>query len=332
MLKNNQENNLDFLSNFGQKGLLKINEGSIRRVSLLDYFLSIRPQFIFTSFVCWLIGVGYAFYKGTDNYFNAILALIAALFFHATVNAFNELFDYLRGNDTPEYSTDYSGGGGYLVKGIISPFEMANISIVLLIISLLISVYFVINYPIVIIPGIIGLAMILLYTPFLKPKGFGEIAVILGFASITLGSYIVSFDNNIVNNYLTLDVVFILLVAGFWESSVLLINEFPDYENDKKVNTLNWVVRFGRKNAAIIFLIENIIIYLSIALAIIFKYFPVYSLLSFLGLFISINNFIKSYNYKNLINHMKPMEYQVKLGYFLSFSLVFSFLLDKFIK
>lgn len=332
MLKNGQENNVGVLSNFEQKDLLKISKESSRKISWWDYFLSIRPQFIFTSFVCWLIGVGYAFYKGADNYINAILALIAALFFHATVNAFNELFDYLRGNDTPEYSTDYSGGGGYLVKGIISPFEMANISIILLIISLLISVYFIINYPLVIIPGIVGLAMILLYTPFLKPKGFGEIAMILGFASTTFGSYIVSFDNNIVNNYLTLDVVFILLVAGFWKSSVLLINEFPDYENDRKVNTLNWVVRFGRKNAAIIFLIENIIIYLSIALAVIFKYFPVYSLLAFLGLLISINNFIKSYNYKDLINHIKPMEYQVKLGYFLSFSLVFSFLLDKIIK
>lgn len=332
MLKNSQENNLGIVNNFKRKDSLEINRGLSKRLSLLDYFLSIRPQFIFTSFVCWLIGVGYAFYKGADNYINSFLALIAALFFHATVNSLNELFDYLRGNDTVEYSTDYSGGGGYLIKGIITPFEMANISIILLVISLLISVYFVINYLIVIVPGIIGLAMILLYTPFLKPKGLGEIAMIFGFASTTLGSYIVSFDNNVLNNYLTWDIVFILLIAGFWKSSVLLINEFPDYENDKRVNTFNWVVRFGREKAAIIFLIENILIYLSIVLAVILRYFPVYSLISLLGLFVSINNFIKSYDYKDLVNHIKPMEYQVKLGYFLSFSLFFSFLLDKLIK
>ncbi len=331
MMLNDKKNTIidsDLLVNGNSGKSLKL----LKRVSLRDYFLSVRPQFIFTSFVCWLIGVSYAFYKGADNYFNSFLALLAALIFHATVNALNELFDYLRGNDTIEYSTEYSGGGGYLVKGIITPFEMANIAIILLVLSLLISVYFVINYPIVVIPGIIGLAMILLYTPFLKPKGFGEIAMILGFASTTLGSYIVSFDNTNVYNYLTWDVIFILLIAGFWKSSVLLINEFPDYENDKRVNTLNWVVRFGRKKAAIIFLIENIIIYLSIILAVIFKYFPVYSLVSLLGLVISISNFLKSYNYKDLVNHIKPMGYQVKLGYFLSFSLLFSFILNKFFK
>jgi 1,4-dihydroxy-2-naphthoate octaprenyltransferase len=331
MMLNDKQNNVkdsDLLINGDSAKSLKV----LKRVSLKDYFLSIRPQFIFTSFVCWLIGGSYAFYKGADNYFNSFLALLAALIFHATVNALNELFDYLRGNDTIEYSTEYSGGGGYLVKGIITPFEMANISIILLVLSLLISVYFVINYPIVVIPGIIGLAMILLYTPFLKPKGFGEIAMILGFASTTLGSYIVSFGNTNVYNYLTWDVLFILLIAGVWKSSVLLINEFPDYENDKRVNTLNWVVRFGRKKAAIIFFIENIIIYLSIILAVIFKYFPVYSLVSLLGLVVSISNFLKSYNYKDLVNHIKPMEYQVKLGYFLSFSLLFSFILNKFFK
>lgn len=323
-------NNIDFLDSNEVK-LNNIFFDKKKKVRILDYFLSIRPQFIFTSFVCWLIGVSFAFYKGADNYFNSFLALISALLFHATVNALNELFDYLRGNDTIEYSTEYSGGGGYLVKGIITPFEMANISIILLIISLFISVYFVINYPIVIIPGIIGLAMVLLYTPFLKPKGLGEIAMILGFASTTLGSYIVSFDNNIVNNYLNFDVIFILLIAGFWKSSVLLINEFPDYENDKRVNTLNWVVRFGRKNAAILFLFENLVIYLSIILAVFLKVFPIYSLISLLGIFVSFYNFLKSYNYNSLAEHIKPMGYQVKLGYFLSFVLAFSFLLDKLI-
>lgn len=323
--------NIKFLDSNGVK-LNNVFFNKTRKVSILDYFLSIRPQFIFTSFVCWLIGVSFAFYKGADNYLNSFLALLAALFFHATVNALNELFDYLRGNDTIEYSTDYSGGGGYLVKGIITPFEMANFAIILLIISLFISVYFVINYPVVIIPGIIGLAMVLLYTPFLKPKGLGEIAMILGFASTTLGSYIVSFDNNVVNNYLSFDVIFILLIAGFWKSSVLLINEFPDYENDKKVNSLNWVVRFGRKKAAILFLFENFVIYLSIILAVFLRVFPIYSLVSLLGIFVSFYNFLKSYNYNSLSEHIKPMEYQVKLGYFLSFVLAFSFLLDKLIK
>ncbi len=278
-----------------------------------DYFLSIRPHIVLTSVPCWLLGVSLAYSKGYFNLSNAILALIGVLFLHLSVNAFNEVFDYLRGNDSIESLSEYSGGGGYLVKGLLTPFQMGTWALILFIVGTSIGVFLALQHKIIIIIGFIGILMILLYTPLLKPIGLGEIAMIVGFSCISVGSYICMFDSQ---QYLFDFYTFLLfLLPGLWKSCVLLINEFPDYENDKKANVKNWVVRFGRKKASMIYFFLMLIFYSIILYLFFIGYLKILSLLAFLSFPLFIKVFIDSMNYKDLLTHIPVMRNQVNIGY-----------------
>lgn len=265
------------------------------------------------SIPCWFIGVSLAYSKGYFDIQNAVLSLIGALVLHLCVNAFNELFDYLRGNDTEESLSEYSGGGGYLVKGIVSPFEMGTFAIILLTIGCSIGIYIAFEHKIILIIGLIGVTMILLYTPILKPIGLGEVAMIIGFSCISIGSYVSMFEPN--KYYFDLNTFLLFLLPGIWKSTVLLVNEFPDYENDKRVNVKNWVVRFGRQNASYIYLLMMLIYYGITFWLYINQVLNIFSLLSFFTIPLFLNIFVRSLKYRDLRSHVPVMKNQVSLGF-----------------
>jgi len=279
---------------------------------IIEYFVALRPYLALMSVPCWFLGFSLGYNQGYTNFFNSFLALIGALLLHLSVNAFNEFFDYIRGNDTIEGASVYSGGGGYLVKGLITPIEMGTFAIILFLIGAAIGIYLSFTYKILLLIGLIGSIMILLYTPLFKPMGLGEIAMIIGFSCIPLGTYICMSDNNYNLNFLFF---LLFLLAGIWKSTVLVINEFPDYENDKRANVKNWVVRFGRKNLSYIYFVMMLIFYLIIAFLFSQKVLNLISLLSFITLPIFIQNFIKSLNYKDIQQHIPVMRNQILLGY-----------------
>ncbi|MFN3477836.1 MAG: prenyltransferase, partial [bacterium] len=127
-------------------GLLRIRE----------YLQALRPHIVLMSVPCWLVGLSLAYSKGYFNFTNAILALIGAILLHLSVNAFNEVFDFLRGNDSVEGVSEYSGGGGYLVRGIISPFEMGTFALILFLLGCSIGVYIGVQHKIIFVIGFIG--------------------------------------------------------------------------------------------------------------------------------------------------------------------------------
>ncbi|MCS7165650.1 MAG: prenyltransferase [Candidatus Calescibacterium sp.] len=290
---------------------------SISRIK--DYFLALRPHIIIMSVPCWFIGVSLAIDKGYFNLTNAILTLIGALFLHLSVNAFNEVFDYLRGNDSIESVSEYSGGGGYLVRGIISPFEMGTFAIILFLLGCSIGIYLSFQHKILLLIGLIGSIMILLYTPIFKTVGLGEIAMIFGFSMISLGTYICMFEPN--KYIFNLNTFLLLFIPGLWKSTVLVINEFPDYENDKKAQVKNWIVRFGRKNTSYIYLFMMIIFYSTIAYLFVNGFLNIFSLISLLTIPLSLKIFWSSLNYVNLEKHIPVMKSQVNLGYFSLFTI-----------
>lgn len=293
---------------------------SLSRIGL--YFVALRPHIVLMSVPCWFIGVSLAYSKGNFNLLNSILTLIGALFLHLSVNAFNEVFDYLRGNDKLENVSEYSGGGGYLVRGIISPFEMATFALILFFIGCSIGVFLSFHHKIILLIGLIGSLMILLYTPILKPIGLGELAMIVGFSCISFGSYFAMFNDN--SYILDFNVFLYFLLPGLWKSTVLVINEFPDYENDKRVNVKNWIVRFGRKLTAFIYFIMMSIFYFIIIFLYFRGFLNNFSLLALITLPLFIDNFMKSLKYKDLTSHIPVMRSQVNIGYISLFLLGFS--------
>ncbi|MFN4219807.1 MAG: prenyltransferase [bacterium] len=290
-----------------------------------EYLQALRPHIVLMSIPCWLIGLSLAYSKGYFNLTNAVLTLIGAILLHLSVNAFNEVFDFLRGNDSVEGVSEYSGGGGYLVRGIISPFEMGTFALILFLLGCSIGVYIGLQHKIIFVIGFIGAMMILLYTPIFKPVGLGEIAMIVGFSMISIGTYVSMFNTE---NYLfTINDFLVFLLPGLWKSTVLIINEFPDYENDKKANVKNWIVRFGYKRTSLIYFFMMIIFYSTVIYLFIIGFLNVWALASLITVPLFLKIFVNSMNYKNLEKHLPIMRQQVNLGYislgFISLSLFF---------
>lgn len=278
-----------------------------------EYIVALRPHIILMSVPCWFIGLLMALNRGYFDLLNAVLTLIGALVLHLSVNAFNEVFDYLRGNDTIEAVSEYSGGGGYLVKGLISPFEMGTFAILLFLIGVSIGVYLSFQHKIILLIGLIGGMMILLYTPVFKPAGLGEVAMIIGFSCITFGTYFSMFEPD--KYVIDLNTFLLFLLPGLWKSTILVINEFPDYENDKKANVRNWIVRFGRKNTAFIYAFMMIIYYTLIIYLVYINFLPIFSISSLITVPLFIKNFIDSLNYVDLKKHLPVMKNQVNIGF-----------------
>ena len=128
-------------------------------------------------------------------------------------------------------------------------------------IGIYISVY---REPKVFIIGVIGFTLSIIYSlpPFkLAYRGLGELTVGLTFGPlIILGTYLVQ------THTISPEIILVSLPIGLLITNVLWINQYPDYNADKKGAKMNWVVRLGRKKAVVIYILLFVLSYLSLFL------------------------------------------------------------------
>jgi 1,4-dihydroxy-2-naphthoate octaprenyltransferase len=74
------------------------------------------------------------------------------------------------------------------------------------------------------------------------------------------------------------------LVPGMLMWAMIIVNEIPDYEEDKKTGKKNLVVRLGREKGVILFRGGLIAIYLYIVGLIVLGVFPVFTIISLLSI------------------------------------------------
>jgi 1,4-dihydroxy-2-naphthoate octaprenyltransferase len=103
------------------------------------------------------------------------------------------------------------------------------------------------------------LAVLYSLPPFkLCYRGFGEAAVGLAFGpAIVLGVYVL-----IEGRYDWLALLVSLPIA-FLIANVLVINQFPDYEVDKRCGKKNWVVRLGKEKSVWLFAVLFALAYMA---------------------------------------------------------------------
>src|SRR5678810_978491 len=74
-----------------------------------------RLPFVILAPACALVGLGTTYLQTKHiNWFYFLLATVAAVLAHISVNAFNEYFDYKTEVDTRTQRTPFSGGSGTL--------------------------------------------------------------------------------------------------------------------------------------------------------------------------------------------------------------------------
>jgi 1,4-dihydroxy-2-naphthoate octaprenyltransferase len=252
-------------------------------MSIKFWVLATRPKTLSAGVIPVIIGSSIAFYAGQFNWLYFIITFVCSLLIQIITNFINEIYDFKKGADT----VDRIGPQRQVASGNISEKSMRLVSIILIIITFILGLILVARggLPVLLI-GVISLILAYGYTggPYpLAYKGLGDIFVLIFFGLVAVGGtyYIQT---------LNMDSVVIIagLAPGFLSMNILGVNNIRDVRTDKNVNKLTLAVRIGARNAKILYIILNVLTYLSI-ISIYFFTHKVWILLPFLTIFHAFN-------------------------------------------
>jgi len=249
-------------------------------VKLKIWFLETRPQFLLLSIVLAFLGTCIAWYDGAFYLGYALLAFIGLLLAHISVNVLNDYFDYRSGIDLEAKRTPFSGGSGVLPAGLLKPRQVLWLGLVSFLLAMPIGVYFVIARGWLLLPLLLVAAVcILLYTPFITRLKWPEWAPGVGMGTLpVLGAYFVQ------TAAYTLPAVVAAIPSGILVHNLLLLNEFPDVEADKKAGRKTLPIAMGKARASIVYSALTLIVYLWIIGGVVAGKMPLFCLIALLTL------------------------------------------------
>jgi len=269
---------------------------------LVLWFKETRPQFLFLSVVLAFLGTSVAWYYGSFNLGYALLAGFGLVLTHGSANAINDYFDYKSGIDLNVKRTPFSGGSGLVPEGKLPLKHALWVGVVTSLAALIIGIFFVIVSGWQLIPLLVAAALCLVfYTPVILKTRWPEwspglglgILPILGFYFVQTGEY-------------DWAVLIASIPSGILVHNLLLLNEFPDVEADRKGGRKTTPVVFGMEAAGKFFRIATISVYIWIVgcvLATVISgsvVMPVYCLIVLLTLPLAIKAMKGSKEYKDM--------------------------------
>ena len=240
-----------------------------------------RANFLPLTIVIVLAGLAAAFYSHRSFLpIDAALVMVGALLTHASVNAFNNYFDYRSKIDAKTPKTPFSGGVDILVKGMMKPSEALTVCLFTIICAALIGVYFLVRLFNVLLPLIVyGAIIIVFYTPVLsRVPALSEIVAGSGFGLMGLGVYVTQ------TGLIDAAGIAILIPITILVALLLFLNEFPDAEVDRAGGRRHIVILLGKKGSAWLYVAGEAATYASIILAVAVGAAPFPVLLSLLSL------------------------------------------------
>jgi 1,4-dihydroxy-2-naphthoate octaprenyltransferase len=207
-----------------------------------------RPNFLVLAPLCVGLGVAVAWQQGeAPALLDTLLVFVGALLAHAAVNLLNEYEDFISGLDLITSRTPFSGGSGALpeVPGAAKRVLAAAIGTLALVI--LIGLYFLWQRGVpMLVLGTAGVVLILTYTRWItRSPLLCLFAPGIGFGPVMILGTLVALGARLDATALTVSVISLLLV-----SELLLINQIPDVEADRKIGRRHLVITLGTRAAA----------------------------------------------------------------------------------
>ncbi|AMD01008.1 prenyltransferase [Halomonas chromatireducens] len=209
---------------------------------------SSRPNFLVLAPLCAGLAVTAAWFDGhSPAGLDILLVMIAALLAHAAVNLFNEHHDYRSGLDSLTTRTPFSGGSGSLPENPAAAGAVRVAAWACLAGLVAIGAGFLWEVGAVMLPyGLLGLLLVVAYTGWLTRRpwlclmapgaGFGILMVAGAYQALT--------------GTLSLTVLTASLVPTLLVSALLLVNQLPDIEPDRRVGRDHLAIRLGALRAA----------------------------------------------------------------------------------
>lgn len=248
-------------------------------MKLRVWFLEPRPQFLLLSVVLAFLGTSIAWYDGAFHVGYALLAFFGLLMAHISVNTLNDYFDYKSGIDLETKRTPFSGGSGILPTAQLKPRNVLCLGLTSFLAASVIGVYSMITLengwyllPLLVIAAV----CILFYSPVILKLQWPEWAPGVGLGILpVLGTYFVQ-----TNTYLP--VIVASIPSGILVHDLLLLNQFPDVEADKKGGRKTTSIIIGKKKASIIYSVLTASVYLWIIGGVVTGQMPAFSLIALL--------------------------------------------------
>jgi 1,4-dihydroxy-2-naphthoate octaprenyltransferase len=261
-----------------------ITESNLNRLSV--WWKALRYHFVPPSIFPATLGALVAWAVDHTFYpFYFLLVLVGVIANHIALNMADDYFDFKHAVDhlTSEEKNPYSGGSGTLSGGLIRPSAMFKAFVLCFASTITIGLYLTILRGVpVLLFGLLGVFCSVFYTAppiSFSHHGLGELGQLVCFGTVIgMGSYFVQTQK------LTLEAFLATLPLGIMLFSMIIINEIPDYEQDRLAGKFTLVARYGKWQGAKLYMASWVCTYSVIMCGIVFGVLPLTVLLSLVSL------------------------------------------------
>ena len=248
-----------------------------------SYLKALRAPFLTGSVVPVVIGTALAFKENVFVFSYFIVTLIGVAGLHLGANLINDYYDAGGSDPINLRLTPFSGGSRVIQNGEITRGTVRAMASFFFAIGVFAGLWIVSKgRPLVLVIGLMGLAAGWIYSapPLqLMSRGWGEGIIFLAFGPlVTLGTYYVMSGS-------LSGLAFLLgIPQGFFITGVIWINQFPDYEADRRAGKDNLVVRMGPKISRYLYCAIMLMAYASVIFMAFLKEISPLILISFFSL------------------------------------------------
>ncbi len=249
-----------------------------------------RLPFLTATLVPVLLGAAMAHRLGYEVSLGWLsLTLLAVAFLHIGTNTLNDYFDNKSGADVTNesYIAPFTGGSRTIQSGLISARGMLMVSVLAFVFSTLAAVplLFRAGLPVLYL-GLEGLVAGIFYTApplrFVAKRGLGEFLI-----GLNMGPLMVGGSTLIQTGTLEWKAFLAGIPVGLLVTAIIYINEFPDYAADKAAKKNTLIVYLGQRRARIGYVLLFVAAFLSVFILAFSGIFPLWVLLSLLGIFLA---------------------------------------------
>ncbi len=254
----------------------------VERSRIMAWIKALRYHFVPPSIFPATLGGLIAWASDRTLYpFFFALVLVGVVSNHIGLNMADDYFDYKHAVDRlkPHEKNPYTGGSGTLSSGLIKPSSMFKAFTLFFMVTIVIGLFLTANRGLpVLIFGLIGVFCSIFYTaPPIKFShyGLGELGLLVNFGTtIGLGSYFVQ------SQKIGFEPFVATLPMGIMLFSMIVINEIPDYQEDRLAGKLTLVARYGKRAGVKLYIVSWLVTYGILVMASLLGVIPLTGLLA----------------------------------------------------
>lgn len=240
-----------------------------------DWFLATRPWSFPASAMPVLVTLFYLWWAGHDvNWGFGIWAILNIVVFHASGNTWSDYFDFRKGVDA-----DDTYGNKTLTDGLFTPGQIRTLALGLLLVGSVfgVTLIYLTGWELLYI-GLGGLVCTLLY-PFFKYRALGDVVIFMAYAFLpTIGTSYVA------TGAIDWSVWVVGLPVGLITVSILHSNNLRDMKTDARAKISTFAALVGKRSSVVIYLVEVLAPFVSVAVCVILGWLPICSLLVLVAL------------------------------------------------